>query len=106
MCRKIPASLHFKTANPNIDFTNMPVQVVTEVMDWPESEKGLIGGVSSFGFGGTNAHAILCNAPPPSIEEPEVDDRIWVLPFSAHSPEALRRVAAKFFCYCTTFSLF
>ncbi|KAH3732369.1 polyketide synthase [Pelomyxa schiedti] len=96
MCRKIPASLHFKTANPNIDFTNMPVQVVTEVMDWPESEKGLIGGVSSFGFGGTNAHAILCNAPPPSIEEPEVDDRIWVLPFSAHSPEALRRVAAKY----------
>ena len=62
--KKIPASLHFNKANPEIDFENSPFFVNTELKDWDVPE-GMPrrAGVSSFGIGGTNAHAILEEAP-------------------------------------------
>jgi acyl transferase domain-containing protein/thioesterase domain-containing protein len=55
---KIPATLHYKEANPNIDFKNSPFYVVNELLEC-DNEKPLVLGVSSFGIGGTNAHVIV-----------------------------------------------
>jgi len=56
----LPPSLHFERPNPNIDFARMPLAVNTELRDWPEPECGVRrAGVSAFGFGGTNFHAVL-----------------------------------------------
>src|SRR5262249_40088539 len=60
---EIPPSLHFETPNPKIDFTHSPFFVCDRLQPWttPSPRRA---GVSSFGIGGTNAHAVLEEAPP------------------------------------------
>ncbi len=60
----IPPSLHFEKPNPQIDFANSPFVVNAEPAKWPRTATPRRAGVSSFGIGGTNAHAILEEAPP------------------------------------------
>jgi 8-amino-7-oxononanoate synthase len=57
--QQIPASLHFHTPNPAIDFDNLPLRVATSLTPWQNRDFPAIAGVNSFGFGGTNAHIIL-----------------------------------------------
>lgn len=60
----IPASLNFSEPNPKIDFLNSPFYVNAKRRPWEcEEGKRRRGGVSSFGIGGTNVHAILEEAP-------------------------------------------
>ncbi|GET39923.1 type I polyketide synthase [Microseira wollei] len=59
----IPPSLNFAQPNPQIDFTNSPFYVNTQLQAWQPGKTPRRAGVSSFGFGGTNAHVILEEAP-------------------------------------------
>jgi len=59
----IPPSLHFREPNPEIDFDGSPVYVNASLNPWPSAAGPRRAGVSSFGIGGTNAHAILEQAP-------------------------------------------
>ncbi|MFY0567872.1 MupA/Atu3671 family FMN-dependent luciferase-like monooxygenase [Archangium lansingense] len=59
---EIPASLHFERPNPAIDFASSPFFVASERRPWARGEQPRFAGVSSFGIGGTNAHAILAEA--------------------------------------------
>ncbi|MCB1054044.1 MAG: acyltransferase domain-containing protein, partial [Acidobacteria bacterium] len=59
----IPPSLHFSSPNPKVDFAGGPFFVNTELRPWPRGRAPRRAGVSSFGIGGTNAHAILEEAP-------------------------------------------
>ncbi|WP_394827258.1 amino acid adenylation domain-containing protein [Pendulispora albinea] len=59
---RIPASLHFATPNPAIDFERSPFRVATGLLEWAASGPRRAG-VSAFGLGGTNAHAVLEQAP-------------------------------------------
>ena len=61
--KQIPASLHFETPNPKIDFENTPFYVNTTLKEWKNDKYPLRAGVSSFGIGGTNAHVVLEEAP-------------------------------------------
>jgi len=61
--RQIPPSLNFTSANPAIDFQTSPFFVNTVLRDWPADNGLRRAGVSSFGIGGTNAHAVLEEAP-------------------------------------------
>jgi acyl transferase domain-containing protein len=56
----IPPNLHFQQPNRHIDFTAYPIRVVTEPT--PIDHEAAVG-VSSFGFGGANAHIVLKGAP-------------------------------------------
>ncbi|HEY3230464.1 MAG TPA: polyketide synthase, partial [Roseiflexaceae bacterium] len=58
----IPAQLHFQHLNPNISLHGTRLQIATEARAWPPGQRRLAG-VSSFGFGGTNAHVIVEQAP-------------------------------------------
>jgi acyl transferase domain-containing protein len=64
--RQIPPSLHFSTPNPKIAFKNTPFYVNTGLENWNGSGSPFRAAVSSFGQGGTNAHAILEEWPPPA----------------------------------------
>ncbi|HZI05218.1 MAG TPA: polyketide synthase, partial [Archangium sp.] len=55
--RELPASLHFHTPNPHIDFESSPFRVNTALTPWARGATPRRAGVSSFGIGGTNAHA-------------------------------------------------
>ena len=83
----LPASLHFKSPNPKLDFQQTPFIVNAEQMEWKTSSIPRRAGVSSFGVGGTNAHIILEEAP---LREPsQALDGPQILLLSARTPTAL-----------------
>jgi len=58
--RTAPGNVHLKKLNPNIDITDFNVVISADETDLgSDSQTPLTAGVSSFGFGGTNAHVIL-----------------------------------------------
>jgi microcystin synthetase protein McyG len=61
--RQIPPSLHFQTPNPNIPFEELRLRVPTALEPWPNSSGPRLAGINSFGFGGTNAHVAIAEAP-------------------------------------------
>ncbi len=85
--RQIPPSLHFRTPNPRIDFDGGPFFVNTELRAWPRQDGPRRAGVSSFGMGGTNAHAILEEAPERLPSGPSRPGQLLVI--SARTPAAL-----------------
>ena len=93
---RIPASLHFETPNPNIDFVALKLRVPTALEPFPETCGARIAGVNSFGFGGANAHILLAEPPPPpQVEHSESETkRAWPLVLSARSEAALRSSAS------------
>ena len=86
---RIVPSLHFESANPQIDFAHSPFAVNTQLRDWqPAGGAPRRAGISSFGLGGTNAHAVLEQAPP--VPPGDAPARAWqLLCLSARSSSAL-----------------
>lgn len=86
----LPPSLHFEQPNPQIDFANSPFYVNTTLTEWKTNGTPRRAGVSSFGIGGTNAHAVLEEAPP---LPPSGKSRPWqLLLLSAKTSTALDRM--------------
>jgi acyl transferase domain-containing protein/NAD(P)-dependent dehydrogenase (short-subunit alcohol dehydrogenase family)/acyl carrier protein len=97
--KMIPASLHFETPNPNIDFENSPFVVNTRLSRW-ENGGPLRAGVNSAGLGGTNAFMILEEAPQiqPSSRAAE-----WqILLLSARTESALDKATENLKHYLKT----
>jgi amino acid adenylation domain-containing protein len=97
--RKIPPSLHFNKPNPHIDFGQLGLKVQDKLGDWPSQSGPRLAGVSSFGFGGTNAHVVV--EEPPDLTEvtsprAEHTEGTVLLPISARSPQALRDLAQAY----------
>jgi acyl transferase domain-containing protein/acyl carrier protein len=92
--RTVVPSLNFRQPNPQIDFADSPFYVSTATTPWKRGEAPRRAGVSSFGLGGTNAHAVLEEAPEPPSSEPS--RRPWqLLPVSARSAGALDIAAER-----------
>jgi len=86
--REMPATLHFKAPNPEIDFAASPFVVNAELHPWAAEDGPRRAGVSSLGIGGTNAHVVLEEAPALPATEPAA--RPWqVLAISARTAGAL-----------------
>ncbi|MCX7366152.1 MAG: amino acid adenylation domain-containing protein [Alphaproteobacteria bacterium] len=56
---EIPPSINYSTPNPDIDFASSAFSVADRLSPWPETGEPRRAAVSSFGIGGTNAHAVL-----------------------------------------------
>ena len=61
---QIPPTLHFKRLNPKIELAESPFRIADRLVPYPKGAEPRRAAVSSFGFGGTNAHTILEEAPP------------------------------------------
>jgi len=96
--RAIPPNLHFDAPNPNIDFDGLNISVVDQMSEFPESDKNLIAGVNSFGFGGANSHAILEEYRDTQARSSDIPDDIEAPPLflSAASPAALKQMAEQY----------
>src|SRR5580693_5647399 len=97
--RAIPPSLNFVEPNPLIPFDSLPLHVAQTLTPWPENGSRAAAGVSSFGFGGANAHIVLTEAPQVRVAQPTdptAEDRAELLPLSARSPEALAALAGRY----------
>jgi len=92
---QIPASLHFNTPSPHIDFDALKLRVPTKLEPFEGTPGKRMAGVNSFGFGGANAHAILREPPPPPQRAllTAATDRTWPLVLSARSESALSACA-------------
>jgi phthiocerol/phenolphthiocerol synthesis type-I polyketide synthase B len=93
----VPASLHFVQPNPRVPWADLPFRIPTAASPWPPSTEPRVAGVNSFGISGTNAHAVLEQAPtfPLTGVSPSVPAAA-LLPLSAKSPDALRTLAERY----------
>jgi acyl transferase domain-containing protein/acyl carrier protein len=114
--KEIPAHLHLKQLNPYISLSGTSFAIPTELQPWNVSTEPRLAGISSFGFGGTNGHIIVEEAPadfrlpildfgldntdqnpkskiqnPKSIERP-----LHLLSLSAKSEQALQDLAQRY----------
>ena len=98
--RQIPASLHYRRPHPGLDLSGLGLEVSTSLQAFPVSGEQFVASVSSFGFGGTNAHAVLSAAPvQPLADEIEGDTAatshlLWLSARSSEALELLRQRSA------------
>ena len=98
---KIPPSLHFKAWNPEIQRFNKLFHVPQTLTSWTSEPRRA--GISSFGIGGTNAHAILEEAPRREKAKSTKPAQICLL--SAETESSLNRYFGKLQSYLTDESL-
>ncbi|MBS4100241.1 type I polyketide synthase [Tsukamurella paurometabola] len=98
--RRVPRHLHLDELNPAIDLDELRVRIATDPT--PLRPEGVLrAGVNSFGFGGTNAHAILESvpdeAPAAAMTAGDAGEGIAVvLPLAARSEPALAQLADSY----------
>jgi phthiocerol/phenolphthiocerol synthesis type-I polyketide synthase B len=89
----IPGNLNFRTPNPHIPFDQIRLKVVDEQQQWPLVQRARRAGVSSFGFGGTNAHAVIEQAPDPIPIERKPAPAVSTLVVSGKTTERIASMA-------------
>ncbi len=91
--KTIPQHLNFKKLNPNIKLSKTRLYIQEKTVAW-ESKNERRAIVSSFGFGGTNAFAVLGEFVEKKVQLlPDVklsNDEHLIFALSAHSQEALK----------------
>ncbi|MEL6899853.1 MAG: type I polyketide synthase [Cyanobacteria bacterium J06606_4] len=101
---EIPPQLNFEAANTYVDLEASPFEILPAGKPWPSAAKSRFAGVSTFGFGGTNAHLILEEAPPKSkpvkssaaAPGQHTQKSHHILALSAKTPSALRSLASRY----------
>jgi len=91
--KRLPPSLHFKEANPKIDFENSPFYVNTCLAEWKPDCGVRRAGLSAFGIGGTNAHVIVEEAPESVVTDQTEGCHLIVL--SAKTETALKSLSRR-----------
>ncbi|MEQ9364094.1 MAG: beta-ketoacyl synthase N-terminal-like domain-containing protein, partial [Leptospirales bacterium] len=106
--QKIPSNLHFKELNPGIDLQSIPARIASDAIEWPRGDAARVGGVSSFGLSGINAHVLFEEAPVAADEPGEARNESspgdaarskgaqYILPLSAETVPALRDLARSY----------
>ena len=97
---QIPPSLNFLKPNPKIDFQSTPFFVNTQLSEWEANGAPRRAGVSAFGFGGTNAHVVLEQAPQYLSEKKIHVHPLHLLTLSAKTKKALEQQIRN---YCLFF---
>ncbi|MBD9357362.1 type I polyketide synthase [Methylomonas albis] len=92
---QVPPQANLNTPNPNIPFAELGLKLPRQLEAFPTNVAKVCAGVNSFGYGGTNAHAILQNAPQAKLTDHAADEsgKVYCLPLSARSEEALTDLA-------------
>ncbi len=85
---KLPPSINYAGPSPYIDFDAMRLKVVDQASDWPRYGGYALAGVSSFGFGGANAHVVVREVLPRDVvdKEPEPKPEVKVAAEAAEAP--------------------
>ena len=92
--RRIPPLHGYKKLNSRMNLDNTPFYIAAEPSEFKHSNENspLIVGVSSFGFGGTNGHIVLQEAPKNETEE-NSDKKLFLICLSAKDKNVLHEKA-------------
>lgn len=97
--RTVPPNLYTDSPNPAIPQSGKGLHFPSQPLAL-DDEEPLFAGVSSFGYGGANGHALLQtapeNKPKPTTRPVELDGEFLLAPVSARSTDALRALGAKY----------
>ncbi|HUG34351.1 MAG TPA: beta-ketoacyl synthase N-terminal-like domain-containing protein, partial [Anaerolineales bacterium] len=93
----IPPHLHLKEINPYLSLDGSRIEIGTYLRPWKRREEPRFAGISSFGFGGTNAHIVLSDAPrvPVNQQSDGVERSRHMLTLSARNGTALFDLAGR-----------
>jgi phthiocerol/phenolphthiocerol synthesis type-I polyketide synthase B len=92
----VPANLDYRNPNPHIPFHKLRLKVVAEQTYWEDRGRTRIAGVSSFGFGGTNAHVVLEQPPVQPAGPAELDSPpVTTLVVSGRTPDRIAAAAGS-----------
>ncbi|MGA8164998.1 MAG: SDR family NAD(P)-dependent oxidoreductase [Waddliaceae bacterium] len=94
--RAIPPHLHFEEPNKEIPFSQYCLKIPSSMTSFSDEKKQLYAGVNSFGYGGTNAHVVLQDYRNREGKRPPEMGGPFLLPLSAHTPEALDAMLARY----------
>ncbi|MGC5334548.1 type I polyketide synthase [Micromonospora sp. DT62] len=97
----LPQTLHVDAPSPHVDWADGAVQLLTGAVPWPETGRPRRAGVSSFGISGTNAHAIIEQAPEPVVVDSTAEVPVVPLVVSGRDQAALRDLAARLAAHLT-----
>lgn len=86
---EIPANLNFREPNPYFSWSDYPIEVVSSNTRWERGNKVRRVGINGFGFGGSNAHVILEEAPIKLVERSSKKDPEYILKISAKNKKSL-----------------
>ncbi|MDJ0576449.1 MAG: beta-ketoacyl synthase N-terminal-like domain-containing protein, partial [Xenococcaceae cyanobacterium MO_234.B1] len=107
----IPPHLNFNSLNPHIDLANTHLSIPTQLQDWKQGNQPRFAGISSFGFGGTNAHVIVGDAAINPVETryiaslpPQNNRPLHLLTLSAKNEPALQDLVAQYQNYLQSYS--
>ncbi|GDY50059.1 hypothetical protein SVIO_006820 [Streptomyces violaceusniger] len=97
---RLPRTLHIDRPTPLVDWDSGAVRLLTEPAPWPDTRGPRRAAVSSFGISGTNAHAIIEQAPAAEPAEPVPATAPLTLTsvplvVSGRTPEALRAQSGR-----------
>ena len=95
--RQLPPHLHLHQPNPQLQLEGTPFFIPTQLQSWPDNGPSNLAGVSSFGFGGTNAHVVLASA---SNNQTNIDSEperpYHLLALSAKTDKALWQLTEQY----------
>ena len=100
--RYLPATVNYREPNPHIDFAASPFYVVDGAgREWradgrDSDRRPLRAGVNAFGFGGTNCHVVLEQAPEVPVTQ---QTHPQLLCLSGRSEQSLGRIASDLRCH-------
>jgi acyl transferase domain-containing protein/NADPH:quinone reductase-like Zn-dependent oxidoreductase/acyl carrier protein len=92
----IPGQLHWSGPSEHVRWSDLPLEVVNESRRWDAIGGRRIGGVSSFGFSGTNAHVVVEGWEEDRAWEPESKPREEVLVVTGRTEAALRDLVERY----------
>lgn len=93
---KLPPSINFAGPSPYIDFDAMRLKVIDQATDWPRYGGYALAGVSSFGFGGANAHLVVREVLPRDVIEREPEPAEPKAAAEAAEPPTMEGHALRF----------
>lgn len=89
--KNLPANIHFNQQNPYIQLENTPFELLTENKSW-QSKHPLVAGISSFGFGGSNAHLVMMRYEATPTTDQLTETKRYLFTLSAVSENSLTKM--------------
>ncbi|MEW5983051.1 MAG: beta-ketoacyl synthase N-terminal-like domain-containing protein [Acidobacteriota bacterium] len=93
---QLPPHLHYRQPNPHMAWDRLPIAVTKTGTPWPAGQGRRLAGVSGFGFGGTNAHAVLEEAPPQPDSRDGREFPVVLLTLSAKTEAARQALTQRY----------